>query len=273
MEPLLSAHLNVDYAGKAGVLRDLQFDLFPGEILGFAGQSGSGKSTLALSILRLLSPRSATIQGHIRFRGQDLLALPAKDMRLIRGKEISLALQAASSALNPHLRIEVQLKETWKAHSKEPWEKGRQRALEMLAAMDLGCDAAFLRRYPREVSIGQAQRIVLAMALLHQPALLIADEPTSALDLRAQLELLHLLQRLNRDAGTAILFISHDLGTVKYLCHRICVLNEGRIVERGTPEAVLSRPNSSFTKSLVAAYTAINGVPAVEVPLQKYWAT
>lgn len=259
MEPLLSVHLNVDYAAKAGILRDLKFDLFPGEIVGFAGQSGSGKSTLALSIMRLLSARKATVRGRVLFRGVDLLCLSSSEMRRIRGKEISLALQAASSALNPHLRIETQMKEAWKAHENAPWSHGRQRTLDTLAAMDLDCDEQFLRRYPRQISIGQAQRIVLAMALLHRPALLIADEPTSALDLMAQLELLTLLKRVNRDFGVAMLYISHDLGTVKYLCHRVCVLNEGGIAESGTPDAIFARPAAEFTKELMGAYAALNG--------------
>jgi ABC-type glutathione transport system ATPase component len=264
MEPLLSVDLNVDYAAKAGVLRNLKFDLFPGEIVGFAGQSGSGKSTLALSIMRLLSTRNATVSGHVLFRGVDLLSLSTSDMRRIRGRDISLALQAASSALNPHLRIETQMKEAWKAHEKAPWSQGRQRALDTLAAMDLDCDEQFLRRYPPQISIGQAQRIVLAMALLHRPALLIADEPTSALDLMAQLELLTLLKRVNRDFGVAILYISHDLGTVKYLCHRVCVLNDGRIEESGTPDALFARPAAEFTKDLMWAYAALNAGAGVD---------
>jgi len=258
MEPLLSVRLDVDFATKPGVLRDLRFDIRSGEILGFAGQSGSGKSTLALSILQLLDPRRACTRGEVLFRGQDLLKLPAGQMRAIRGKEISLALQAASSALNPYLRIETQMKEAWKAHEKRSWEIGRRQVLETLADLNLPCDRAFLRRYPREVSIGQAQRIVIAMALLHRPALLIADEPTSALDLLSQLELLRLLKKLNEESGVAMLYISHDLGTVRYLCHRMCVLNEGRIVESGTPQVVLGQPESAFTSSLVAAYSRIN---------------
>lgn len=269
MEPLLSVRLDVDYAAKPGVLNGLEFDLFPGEIVGFAGQSGSGKSTLALSILRLLSPRQAVVRGQILFRRQDLLTLPPSQMRSIRGREIGLALQAASSALNPHLRIETQMKEAWKAHKNDPWTAGRERALETLAAMDLQCDASFLRRYPREVSIGQAQRIVIAMALLHRPALLIADEPTSALDLLAQLELLRLLKKLSADFGTAILYISHDLGTVKYLCHKVCILNNGRIAESGTPQAIFSEPEAGFTKSLIGAYSALNGYRHSAYPLEK----
>ncbi len=264
MQPLLSVRLDVDFAAKPGVLRDLRFQIRPGEILGFAGQSGSGKSTLALSILRLLDARTSRTRGEIVFRGQDLLQLPERQMRAIRGRGIGLALQAASSALNPHLRIETQMKEAWKAHEKRCWKIGEQRVLEMLDAMNLRCDGAFLRRYPREVSIGQAQRIVIAMALLHRPSLLIADEPTSALDLLSQLELLRLLKKLNEQSGVAMLYISHDLGTVRYLCHRVCLLNDGRIVESGPAESVFDRPESEFANSLAAAYSTINGNALVD---------
>src|SRR3982751_280199 len=139
MSALLEVELSVDYPNKLRVLDKLAFEIGPGEIVGFAGQSGSGKSTLALAILRLL-PRSATVQGQVRFRDKDLLGAPASAMRQIRGKEIALALQAAASALNPHLRIETQIREAWRAHEKTSWSVGRQRALKTLAAMDLECD-------------------------------------------------------------------------------------------------------------------------------------
>jgi ABC-type dipeptide/oligopeptide/nickel transport system ATPase component len=127
--------------------------------------------------------------------------------------------------------------------------------------MDLHCDGTFLRRYPREISVGQAQRVILAMALLHRPALLIADEPTSALDVIAQTDLLRLLKRVNREFGTAMLYISHDLGTVSYLCHRLCILSGGTIVESGTPQQVFADPAAEFTQNLAAAHRALS--PAV----------
>lgn len=257
MEPLLSVSLNVDYPSKPKVLDKLAFDILPGEIVGFVGHSGSGKSTVAFSILRLLSSR-ASVQGYVRYRGKNLLECSSSEMRAIRGKKIALALQAAASALNPHLRIETQMKEAWNAHERTSWTEGRSRALDTLAAMDLDCDESFLRRYPREVSIGQAQRIILAMALLHRPELLIADEPTSALDLLAQVELLGLLEKLNVEFGVSILYISHDLGTVRQLCDRICVLTEGRIAESGTPEQIFDNPLTAFTRSLIAAHRALN---------------
>jgi ABC-type glutathione transport system ATPase component len=258
MQPLLSVDLRVDYTAKPGVLRDLRFEILPGEIVGLAGQSGSGKSTLALAIMRLLPDSRASIEGFVRLRGRDLLPLSEREMRRIRGRDISMALQAAASALNPYLRIETQLREAWRAHDSASWKVGRERALETLAAMDLRCDAAFLRRYPGQISIGQAQRVVIAMALLHRPALLIADEPTSALDLIAQAELLAMLKRVNREFGTAMLYISHDLATVGSICSRVCVLNAGSIVESGTPADVFGRPRAEFTQNLLDAYRAVN---------------
>ncbi|MGH9631676.1 MAG: ATP-binding cassette domain-containing protein [Bryobacteraceae bacterium] len=267
MEPLLSVDLNVDYPAKSKVLENLKFEILPREIVGFAGQSGSGKSTVALSILRLL-PRGTLVRGHVLFGGRNLLKCSSSEMRRIRGKEIALALQAAASALNPHLRIETQMKEAWKAHEKTSWAVGRRRALDTLAAMDLQCDESFLRRYPSEVSIGQAQRIILAVALLHRPALLIADEPTSALDLVAQLELLRLLKRVNVEFGASILYISHDLGTVRHLCHRICVLNGGRVAEYGTAGQIFDNPSAGFTRDLIAAHHALNSPQECTYPLE-----
>lgn len=258
MQPLLSVDLCVSYAGKANVLRNLRFTMNSGEILGFAGQSGCGKSTLAFALMRLLSTRTASIQGCVEFRGQDLLRLSERQMRGIRGREIGMALQAAASALNPYLRIETQLKEAWRAHEKSPWSAGRLRAVETLAAMGLVCDSAFLRRYPGQISIGQAQRIVLAMAMMHRPSLLIADEPTSALDLISQVELLKLLKRINRDFGTAILYISHDLPTVASICDRVCILHNGAIAETGTPAELFRKPADGFTQSLINAYQALH---------------
>lgn len=257
MEPLLSLELNVDYPSKPRVLDELAFDILPGEIVGLAGQSGCGKSTVALSISRLL-PRGATVRGRVEFKNRNLLDCSPAEMRRIRGKEIALALQAAASALNPYLRIETQLKEAWKAHENQSWSVGRSRAIETLRAMNLECDERFLRRYPREVSIGQAQRIILAMALLHRPALLIADEPTSALDLLAQVELLELLKKVNAEFKASILYISHDLGTMRRLCHRICLLDKGKVAESGAPDEVFDNPSVEFTRNLMAAHRALN---------------
>jgi ABC-type dipeptide/oligopeptide/nickel transport system ATPase component len=132
--------------------------------------------------------------------------------------------------------------------------------------MDLDCDESFLRRYPRQVSVGQAQRIILAMALLHRPALLIADEPTSALDLLAQVELLRLLKKVNVEFGASILYISHDLGTVRRLCDRICILNGGRIAESGTPDEIFDDPTTEFTRNLIDAHRILNSLQECSYP-------
>lgn len=178
---LLSLRLTVDYPSKPAVLRDVALELQPGEILGLVGQSGSGKSTLALAILRLLGLRGGVAHGSISFEGHDLLALSERGMRELRGRRIALVLQSPLSALNPALRIGTQLKEAWCAHSGSGREACHRAIAEALASVSLHEGEAFLRRFPSEVSVGQAQRVLIAMAILHRPSLLIADEPTSAL--------------------------------------------------------------------------------------------
>ena len=251
-DPLLSVHVSASYGGKE-VLRDFELTLQEGEIVGLVGSSGSGKSTLSLALLGLLKYKGATAKGYIRLRGRDLLACPERELRAIRGKEIGLVLQSASSSLNPVLTLERQFREAWRAHSADPWDRARDRLRSLLRGVDLPADDAFLRRLPRQLSTGQAQRVLIAMALLHRPPLLVADEPTSALDLITQREVLGLMQRVNREMGTAILCISHDLLAVGSFCQRVAILYAGRIVEFGPPWEVFSRPTHPYTRELVAA--------------------
>src|SRR5262249_9350408 len=150
----------------------------------------------------------------------------------------ALVLQSPMAALNPALRIETQLREVWRAHRREPWKDGKDWARELLSRMGLPSDDPFFRRFPRQLSVGQAQRVVITMAVLHRPKLLIADEPTSALDPQTGSEIVELFRLLNREFGTAILYISHDLGTVARLCHSVAVLREGRIVDYGPVERI-----------------------------------
>src|SRR5215467_14629077 len=181
-EPLLSVRLWVDYPGKPNVIDGAAFDIQPGEIFGLAGASGSGKSTIGLAILRLVHLRGGRPRGEIRFDGRDLLQAPERELRRFRGSRISLVLQSPSAALNPVLRIGSQLREAWQIHSPVRWRDARQAVEGLLLRMGLPVDEEFFRRYPGQISIGQAQRVVIAMAMLHRPALMIADEPTSALD-------------------------------------------------------------------------------------------
>ncbi len=242
--------LSVDYAGKTGVLRDLRLDMNRGEILGLVGHSGSGKSTLALAILRLLSFKGGTAKGEVLFQGRDLLRCTEREMRAIRGREIGLILQSPLSSLNPALRIRTQLQEAWRAHAVAA---SNGRVVEAVENVSLPADASFLRRYPGQLSVGQAQRVLIAMAILHRPALLLADEPTSALDLITQSEILQLFARLNRDLGMGILYVSHDLPSAASLCHRIAILHQGRIVECGETAQIFRNPQHAYTRQLLAA--------------------
>jgi ABC-type glutathione transport system ATPase component len=251
--PLLSLHLSVDYRNKPGVLRDVSLELRRGEILALVGQSGSGKSTLALAILRLLHLKGGTARGELRFQGEDLLAKTEAQMRSVRGRQISIVLQSPISSLNPALRIGSQLSEAWRAHASGTREECAAAISNRLASVSLPNDDDFLRRRPSQLSVGQAQRVIIAMAILHRPSLLMADEATSALDTITQAEILTLFARLNRDLGMSILYISHDLLSVASLCHRIAILHQGEIAECGPPPQIFAAPQHPYTQKLVAA--------------------
>ena len=228
--PLLEVRISVDYPGRPDALAGIDFEIAPGEALGLAGESGSGKSTIALAILRLLEYRGGRTRGAIRLDGVDLLRLKESAMRDIRGRRIALVLQSPVTALNPALRLETQLKEAWRAHSCVPWREARPGVQRLLERMGLSADESFLRRYPAQVSIGQAQRVVIAMAVLHKPALVIADEPTSALDQTTSGEILELFRSLRQEYGTALLFISHDRASMHALCDRVLTIAAGRLI-------------------------------------------
>jgi ABC-type glutathione transport system ATPase component len=252
-DPLLSANLSVDYRNKTGVLRNISLRIERQEILGLVGQSGSGKSTLALALMGLLSLKGGSVQGEILFHGKDILKSSEKELRAIRGKEMSIVLQSPLAALNPALSIGAQLTEAWKAHERGNDAQGLASIQAALTSVSLPHDKDFLRRRASQLSVGQGQRVCIAMAILHRPALLLADEATSALDPITQAEILSLFARLNREMGTAILYISHDLLSVAALCHRICILHEGQIVECGTPDAIFHSPQHEYTRRLLAA--------------------
>jgi len=252
-DTLLSLRLSVDYRNKTGVLRDVFMELHQGEILGLVGQSGSGKSTLSLAILRLLHLKGGTARGNLLFKGEDLLRKTEAEMRSLRGREMSVVLQSPLSSLNPVLRIGSQLSEAWRAHADGTREECAAAIRTALASVSLPNDSDFLRRRPSQLSVGQAQRVIIAMAILHRPSLLIADEATSALDTITQSEILRLFARLNCELGMGILYISHDLLSVAALCHRIAILNAGEIVECGPPSQIFGAPQHPYTQKLVAA--------------------
>ena len=251
--PLLDVSVSVDYPGKPGVLRDVSLRVESGEIVGLVGQSGSGKSTLALTVLQLLDFKGGVCRGSVRLEGRDLCRAGEREMRKIRGREVALVQQSPLSSLNPALRIGVQLNEAWRVHERGSREAGRKRIAESLDEVSLPSDGEFLRRYPRQLSVGQAQRVLIAMAILHRPALLIADEPTSALDAITQAEVLELFAKLNQRFHVAILFISHDLLSVASLCRRIAIMHEGKIVECAASSEILSHPVHPYSRRLIAA--------------------
>jgi ABC-type dipeptide/oligopeptide/nickel transport system ATPase component len=250
---LLSAHFSVRYAGKPPVLRGVHLEIQRGEVLGLVGQSGSGKSTLAMAILGLLDKKRSPAQGTIRFEETDLLQLPERELRALRGRSVALVLQSPLSSLNPALKIRTQLKEAWRAHASGTNADCANAIRDSLQSVSLPSDDEFLRKYPSQMSVGQAQRVLIAMAVMHRPALLIADEATSALDVITQSEILALFRDLNRSTGMAILYISHDLASVAGICDRIAILHQGEIVECGTTEQIFANPQHEYTQKLMAA--------------------
>lgn len=265
MTPLLEANLSAGY-GKRSILHDVCFSLEPGETLGLAGVSGSGKSTLAMALMGLLPLSGGYAKGSVHFEGRELLALRPNELRTILGARLALVPAGPHSALNPRLSIGGHFRAAWHAHSSEDWTQGRAETLRRLAAVDLPADTAFLTRYPGQISTGQAQRVLIAMALLHRPSLLIADEPTSALDTVTQAGLLKLLRRINQRDGTAILFVSHDLLAAATLCRRMAVLSEGRIAEIVATDRIAEDAQHPATRALLQALTQLRTGVALSGP-------
>jgi ABC-type dipeptide/oligopeptide/nickel transport system ATPase component len=256
-QPLLSLKLSVDYPGKPEVLRAVSLDLREREILGLVGQSGCGKSTLALAILQLLYLKKAEARGSIQFNGRDLMLLQERELRKLRGKEIGLILQSPMSALNPALRIGTQLAEAWKAHRSGSRAECLEALLDGLRTVALPGEEEFLKRYPSQLSVGQAQRVLIAMAVLHRPTLLIADEATSALDLITQAEILQLFSQLSAKFGMSILYISHDLLSVASISHRVAVMHKGEIVECRRTADIFRDPAHPYTRQLVQSLPTV----------------
>jgi ABC-type dipeptide/oligopeptide/nickel transport system ATPase component len=244
---LLQLKASVEY-GQKRILNQVSLEVAEGEIVGLVGRSGEGKSTIALLILGLLGLKGGRCAGEILFQDRDLLKLNPREMRRLRGKEIALVPQSPLAALNPNMRLGSQLEEAWRAH-----ERGKPDWKPLLESVSLPAEESFLRQYPRNLSVGLAQRFLIAMAILHNPALLLADESTSALDTITQAEILRLFKRLNQSRGIAILYISHDLASVASLCHRVAILHDGKIVECNSVDRVFLTPQHPYTRQLISA--------------------
>ncbi|WP_370948903.1 ABC transporter ATP-binding protein [Amycolatopsis sp. cg5] len=250
METLLSLRdVSVDFHLPGRVVhaaRQVSFDVAPGEVVAVVGESGSGKSVTAMSLLGLL-PSSATVSGSALLAGRDLYGLSPAELRAVRGSEIGMVFQEPMSALNPVFRVGAQLVEAIRVHRRESVTAAKERARSLLEKVELTDVRRIMRAYPHELSGGQLQRIVIAIAIANDPALVIADEPTTALDVTVQAGILELLRKL----GQSILLITHDLGVVSSLADRVVVMREGEVVERGTVDELFTQPKTDYTKHLL----------------------
>jgi microcin C transport system ATP-binding protein len=232
----------------------ISFDIKTGETVALVGESGSGKSVTALSVLKLLPyPAARHPSGSIRFKGQELLSLPEGKIRHVRGNDITIIFQEPMTSLNPLHTIEKQIGEILLLHQGLNGAPARRRTIELLTQVGIPEPETRLASYPHQLSGGQRQRVMIAMALANEPDLLIADEPTTALDVTVQAQILALLKELQGRLGMAMLFITHDLGIVRKLADRVCVMKEGKIVETGPVERVFTAPQHAYTRALLAA--------------------
>jgi peptide/nickel transport system ATP-binding protein len=256
--PLLAVRdLRIAFSGHEAV-RGVSFAIAPGETLGLVGESGSGKSATSLALLRLLPP-SAEVSGSMRLARADgvvdeLLTLPEEAMRRHRGRSMAMIFQEPMTALNPVMKVGRQIGEALLAHAPRTGRREvRERVLAAMREVALPDPERRIDDYPHQFSGGQRQRIVIAMALINKPRLLIADEPTTALDVTVQAQILELLKELKREHGLSMLFISHDLAVVAQVADRVAVMRHGEIVEQGSVEQVLTRPQHAYTRNLLAS--------------------
>ncbi len=257
-QPLLDVRdLSVAFRHQGGssvAVDRISFDIKRGECVALVGEFGSGKSVSALSVLKLLPyPTASHPSGSIRFKGRELLPLTENDIRSIRGNDISIIFQEPMTSLNPLHTIEDQIVEILQLHGNVSGRTARARTLELLTQVGIPEPETRLKSYPHQLSGGQRQRVMIAMALANEPDLLIADEPTTALDVTVQAQILTLLAEIRARLGMSLLFITHDLGIVRRIADRVCVMNGGKIVEQGPVEQVFTAPKHPYTKALLAA--------------------
>jgi oligopeptide/dipeptide ABC transporter ATP-binding protein len=244
--------------GEVKAVRDVSFDLREGETLGVVGESGCGKSVTALSILGLLQRPGRVVGGEVLFRGRDLLQMQPRELRQIRGRDIAMVFQDPLSSLNPVHRIGYQVSEAMLAHDKVARKDVRARAIDLLRMVRVPAATRRVRDYPHQFSGGMRQRVMIAMGLSNRPELIIADEPTTALDVTVQAQILELLRDLNRETGTSIILITHNMGVVAGICSRVVVMYAGEIVEEGPVEQIFESPQHPYTWSLLRSIPRID---------------
>lgn len=235
------------------VVYDFDLSLDTGDIVGIVGESGSGKSMSALAIAGLLNRHDMKKQGQILFEGINLLTCPRQELRKIQGNDIGIVFQEPMTSLNPVKKIGWQVEESLKIHTEMNKEERRRKVIEALQSVELEDPEGIYDKYPHELSGGMRQRVMIAAAIVCEPKILIADEPTTALDVTIQAQIIKLLEKINGEKRTAILFISHDLSLVRQLCERIIVMQGGYIVETGSTEQIFHQPKQEYTKKLIAA--------------------
>lgn len=272
-EELLSIdELSVRFRGSARpALDQISLRIGRGERLGLIGESGSGKSVTALAVMGLLAD-NARCTGSIRWRGRELLGMHDADYSKVRGEQISMVFQEPMTALDPTMRTGRQVAEVVRLHDSAPSGAARDRVLETLAQVGIGDPARVADSYPHQLSGGQRQRVLIAMAMINTPDLLICDEPTTALDVTVQAKVLELLRHGLDQAGSALLFISHDLAVVSQMVDRIAVIFGGRVVEAGTRAQILENPQHPYTAGLIATADLAGVRPGGRLPvLDDFW--
>ncbi len=269
-EPLLRVeNLSVSFRSERGLLKaveNLSFALAPGEILSVVGESGSGKSLTSLAVMGLIDDPNAVLSGSIRYKGRELMGVPKRQLRDVRGDEIAMIFQDPMSAMTPVYTIGWQIAEQVRAHSKLTRRQARARAVDLLGEMGMPNPSLQVDRFPHQLSGGMRQRAMIAMALSCNPSLLIADEPTTALDVTVQAQILRLIEQLRRDHGSSIIFITHDMGVVAEVADRVMVMYAGKVVERGPKPDLFAAPGHPYTVGLLDSIPPMSGPKPHRLP-------
>ena len=270
--PLLRVDgLKTHFFAKAGVVKavdDVSFTVIRGEVLGLVGESGSGKSMTGYSIMGLVDPPGRIVAGDLHLEGRDLRAMSEEDLRQLRGNRVAMIFQDPMMTLNPVLRIDAQMIEAILAHRNVGRAAAREESRAALAKVGIPSPDERLDAYPHQFSGGMRQRVAIAIALLNDPVLIIADEPTTALDVTIQGQILFEMQKLTRETGAAMIWITHDLSVIAGLADRVCVMYAGRIVEQGTVFDVLSQPRHPYTRGLLDSVPSmsVRGARLAQIP-------